>query len=276
MPTTQYTFSCEFYLASNLATPIPQGTGSPPPTSRPFAMTTAQLGFIGQKTTENLILHTGEHYDYYASTSTSGVVWRPMTFRGLTASPLASFVALPAKKKAAAVTGHIGEALAVNGLYAVTGQPYSAMPFLRLIPKGKYRAPDVLFQTNRSLLAQLWNLSPSAENALPDFIPMEVKSIATARKSAYPWDAIGQLQSYWQKCMSPIPSPGGGPTGTGTPLPASGTTSSMAAWVGYGLIARPSLTDGVIRYYLFIPKAGTNPLSVTPKTIYQKAGTYFL
>lgn len=195
---------------------------------------------------ETLLLSLDQHYHLYKN-KTNTIIHN--TYVG---QPVGNFNVLDFKKKAPLVSGSIGEALSILGLAACCQIPMYRIPFHRFHSSSK--CPDYRIQVVAELFKTLWNLSDQDINTFPSDIPMEVKSHLNT-DSKFPIGALEQVISYWKGCMNHYPQ-----------------------GVGYAIICRVNFKSNMIRYFLFIPKAGVNRSSLIKarkKTHYFKPERYF-
>ncbi len=186
-----------------------------------------QIEAYGKIYGESLVLATGAHYAAY-----TGARRRPLwSLRATSRGPgkVAQYNERRQKVASPAVTGHIGEAMALPALCAAmpTEEP---LAFVRLHAR-QGRGPDYLTDTP----VAFWRLFDLQAPALPPAVPIEVRArIGFDQK--YPRSAEAPLKAYWRDCLR----------------------SGLSDRLRYGVVARVNLSSGgdqrsAIRFYLFVP-----------------------
>ena len=186
-----------------------------------------QIEAYGKIYGESLVLATGAHYAAY-----TGARRRPLwSLRSTSRGPgkVAQYNERRQKVASPAVTGHIGEAMALPALCAAL-PPQDAPGFVRLHAR-QGRSPDYVCEVPESL----WRLFDLQAPSLPPALPIEVRArIGFDQK--YPRSAEGPLKAYWRECLR----------------------SGLSDRLRYGVVARVNLGSGgdqpsAIRFYLFVP-----------------------
>ena len=186
-----------------------------------------QIEAYGKIYGESLVLATGAHYAAY-----TGARRRPLwSLRATPRGPgkVAQYNERRQKVASPAVTGHIGEAMALPALCAAMpqGEP---LAFVRLHGRAG-RGPDYLSDAPRAL----WQLFDLSAPGLPPAVPIEVRArIGPDQK--YPRSAEAPLKAYWRDCLR----------------------SGLSDRLRYGVVARVNLSSAgdqpsAIRFYLFVP-----------------------
>ncbi len=186
-----------------------------------------QIEAYGKIYGESLVLATGAHYAAY-----TGARRRPLwslraTARG--SGKVAQYNERRQKVASPAVTGHIGEAMALPALFAAMPDGES-LAFVRLHGR-QGRGPDYISAAPRAL----WRLFDIDAQTLPPTLPVEVRArIGFDQK--YPRSAEAPLKAYWRDCLR----------------------SGQSELLRYGVVARVNLSSGAaqasaIRFFLFVP-----------------------
>jgi len=186
-----------------------------------------QIEAYGKIYGESLVLATGAHYAAY-----TGARRRPLwSLRATSRGPgkVAQYNERRQKVTSPAVTGHIGEAMALPALCAAL--PPGAQPAFVRLQGRQGRGPDYLAETKDAF----WQIYGLAGPTLPPAVPVEVRArIGVDQK--YPRSAEAPLKAYWRDCLR----------------------SGLGDRLRYGIVARVNLGSGqgqpsAIRFYLFVP-----------------------
>lgn len=233
-------FECNFYLASDKSTST---------NTLQCNMSNWQIGLFGSLYCEGLVLQIGRHFDIYKKSGTNGTIWNiKNTYHVSTGS----YQVNTNKIKTPAVSGNIGEAIAMPALTGCLNLPINMIPFQRM--KARSKCPDYRMETNTNLLQRLWYIPNHIFLKFPVDIPLEVKT-TTSQDVGYPKAALKQLQAYWKDCEQ-----------------------QFSDRVGYGMIARLNLVSKKIRYYLFIRQQGVTVATICNSNVdelYNNSGVYF-
>lgn len=216
---------CSFFCASQPNIAINQHI---------YRVTKSEIGIYGDLYTGNLIRSLGVHYDDYVN-ACGAPVWR--INNRYTSSPVGRIKIHSEKHKSQAVTGNIGEAVVMPALESAMG--IRNLAFHRM-KAHQVKCPDFRFCCNWSSIDALWGTRLSSLQALPNDMPLEVKTHLN-KDNGYLLEALEQLVKYWIEC----------------------DRVGLLNEVGYGIIARidldvtrnPGSNRHFIRYFLFAKKA---------------------
>jgi len=186
-----------------------------------------QISAYGMIYGESLVVSAGHHYEAYA-----GARRRPLwSMRiGARGAAVAQYNERRQKVASPAVTGHVGEAMALPALEAALPAEAGAA-FVRLRRRSRGSGPDYLVSAPKGL----WRLFGVDAPHLPEILPVEVRSrIGVDQK--YPKSAESPLKAYWRDCLR----------------------AGLADRMRYGVVARVNLSPeggqgSRIRFYLFVP-----------------------